>query len=69
METTIDERAREAATAVYNAAMAACRQAAALPCEALCEDTVENLTYLADGAAFVRMWRPRSSCMMDAATW
>jgi ElaB/YqjD/DUF883 family membrane-anchored ribosome-binding protein len=48
MATTIDERARDAATAVYNAAMAAWRQAAALPCEALSEDTVENLTYLAD---------------------
>jgi len=51
METTIDERARDAATAVRNATMAACRQAAALPYEALCEDTVENLTYLADRAA------------------
>jgi hypothetical protein len=34
MEITIDERAREAATAVHNAATAACRQAAALPREA-----------------------------------
>lgn len=51
METTIDERARDAVTAVRNAAMATCRQAAALPYEALGEDTVENLTYLADRAA------------------
>jgi ElaB/YqjD/DUF883 family membrane-anchored ribosome-binding protein len=51
METTIDERARDAATAVRNAAMAACRQAAALPREALGEDTVENLTDLADRTA------------------
>ena len=48
METTIDERARDAATAVRNAAMAACRQAAALPREVLGEDTVEHLTDLAD---------------------
>ena len=47
METTIDERAWDAATAVRNAAMAACRQAAALPYEALCEDTVET-SLLAD---------------------
>jgi hypothetical protein len=51
METTIDERARDAATAVRNAAVAACRQAAALPYEVLGEDTVENLTDLADRAA------------------
>jgi ElaB/YqjD/DUF883 family membrane-anchored ribosome-binding protein len=51
VEITIDEPAREAATAVHNAATAACRQAAALPREARCEDTVENLTYMADGAA------------------
>ena len=48
METTLDERARNAAAAVRDAAMAACRRAAAAPRPALCEDAVENLTYLAD---------------------
>ena len=49
METTIDERARDAAAAVRDAAVAACRRvAAAAPRPVLCEDTVENLTYLAD---------------------
>ena len=47
METTIDERARSAAAAVRDAAVAACRRAAA-PGPVLCEDAVENLTYLAD---------------------
>ena len=51
METTINERARDAATAVRNAAVSACRQAAAaMPRQALCEDTAESLTYLADRA-------------------
>jgi len=48
METTIDERARDAAAAVRNAAVSACRQAATMSRQALCEDAVENLTYLAD---------------------
>jgi len=48
METTIDERARNAAAAVRNAAVSACRQAAAMPRQALCEDAVENLTHLVD---------------------
>jgi len=48
METTIDERARDAAAAVRDAAVAACRRVAAAPLPVLCEDTVENLTYLAD---------------------
>jgi hypothetical protein len=51
METTIDERARDAMTAVRDAAMAARRQAAALSCEGLGEGTVENLTDLAERAA------------------
>ena len=50
METTIDERARNAAAAVRDAAMTACRRAAAAPRPALCEDAVENLTFLADRA-------------------
>jgi ElaB/YqjD/DUF883 family membrane-anchored ribosome-binding protein len=50
METTINERARDAATAVRNAAVSACRQVAAVPRQALCEDTAESLTYLADRA-------------------
>jgi hypothetical protein len=49
METTMDERARDAAVAVGNAAVEACRRvAAAPPRPVLCEDTVENLTDLAD---------------------
>jgi hypothetical protein len=51
METTIDERARDAATAVRTAAVAAWRPAAAAPWPVLREDTVESLTYLADRAA------------------
>jgi ElaB/YqjD/DUF883 family membrane-anchored ribosome-binding protein len=50
METAINERARDAATAVRDASVSACRQAAAMPRQALCEDTSESLTYLADRA-------------------
>ena len=49
METTIDERARDATAAVRHGAVAACRRvASAVPRPVLCEDTVENLSDLAD---------------------
>ena len=51
METTINERARDAATAVRDAAVSAYRQAAAMPRQALCEDAAESLTHLADRAS------------------
>jgi len=51
MATAINERIREAAVTVREATVAACRQAATMSREALGEDTVENLRYVADNAA------------------
>lgn len=44
----INERVRDAAAAVRDTTVAACRQAAAMSREALGEDTAENLTYVAE---------------------
>jgi ElaB/YqjD/DUF883 family membrane-anchored ribosome-binding protein len=51
MATAINERVREAAAAVRETSVAACRQAATVSREALGEDTVENLSYVADNTA------------------
>lgn len=48
---TINERVREAAAAVRDTTAAACRQAAAVSRDALGEDTVDNLAYVADRTA------------------
>lgn len=51
MGTAINERVREAAATVCETTVAACRQAATMSRDALGEDTVENLSYLADNTA------------------